>query len=116
MGRKAREEAVAVVQAEDEADRTGVGAGWGQWEGKGKISLWNDLEAEPTGLVTLEFWGREDEERGEFRGAGIPTPWKGDHLGAQEGQAVAIPLPGLTCCCPLALQFVPTATTCGHGP
>ena len=46
--------------------------GWGQWAGKGKISLWNDLEAEPTGLVTLEFWGREDEEREEFRGGRDP--------------------------------------------
>ena len=61
-----------MVQAEDEADRTGVGAGWGQWAGKGKISLWNDLEAEPTGLVSFEFWGREDEERDEFRGGRDP--------------------------------------------
>lgn len=42
-----------MVQAEDEADMTRKGVGWGQWAEKGKISLWNDLEAEPTGLVTV---------------------------------------------------------------
>ena len=36
-GRKARKEAVAMVQAEDEADMTRKGVGWGQWAEKGKI-------------------------------------------------------------------------------
>lgn len=70
-----------MVQTEDEADRTGVG-GLGSVGRENKISLWNDLEAEPTGLVTLEFWGREDEEREEFRGAGIPRCRGISHLGA----------------------------------
>ena len=48
-----------MVQAGDEMDGTRVGVGWEQWTGKSEIRPWNDLEAEPTGLLTIWSSGEE---------------------------------------------------------